>query len=197
MGTVQPKSCRSNIKKSKKYLFLQPWKLACTLPVHVHLNFLMVIRRVTDTILMSLISFLTLTTWLKRLNNGQLWAIYLIFDLDPGPEKKTPASSWFGHKSENWVAADFGHFALFWGFHAWDWLLDQNVLNCDVKMVTVTWQIIIICLSFWWLHRNFQVRIFLLGPLSVCLGWEISGHLHGFFQKIACLAKWGSEVYRR
>ena len=76
---------------------------------------------------------MTLTIWLKILNNGQPWAMCLIFDLDPDPEKKTPASSSLHHKFEKRVAANFGHFALFWVFHARNWFLHQNVLNCDSK----------------------------------------------------------------
>ena len=125
------------------------------------LGILMVISRVTDDVAIltvekflavekkywikkhSLISTLNLTIWLKILSNSQPWAMCLIFDLDPDPEKKTPASSWLHHKFENRVAANIRHFALFCDFHAWDWLLDQNVLNWDFKMVSITRLIII------------------------------------------------------
>ena len=39
--------------------------------------------------------------------------------------------------------------------------------------------------------REFSGHNIVTGPLSGRQGWEISGQLHGFFQKIACLAKRG------
>ena len=37
--------------------------------------------------------------------------------------------------------------------------------------------------------REFSSQNIVTGLLSGRPGWEISGQLHGFFQKIACLAK--------